>query len=139
MIFTYIVGFSILLLFSFLSRNGRFSLNRLFYALNNGRQLNGAVSCTTDCKGFFTYFLCLPLDLQMNTEVFIIWAMHTTNDASSGSSTLGPQHTSRGISVAKHNLIAEAMAAAGITPTTATMMIPSITFTSTPQPTGNVD
>ena len=72
----------------------------------------------------------------MNTEVFIVWAMHAINDANSGLTT---KHDSRGRSAAKRNLIDEAMAAAGITPTTATMMIPSITFTFTPQPTGNVD
>ena len=104
--------------------------------LNNGHQFNAAVSCIVHCKGLFTYFLCLPFDLQMNTEVFIIWAMHTTNDASSGLTTI---HTSKGISAGKHNLIAEAMAAAGITPTTSTMMMPSISVASTPQPTGIID
>ena len=62
--------------------------------------------------------------------------MHITNDAGSG---LTAKHTSKGISAGKHNLIAEAMAAAGITPTTATMMIPSISVASTHQPTGIID
>ena len=72
----------------------------------------------------------------MNTEVFIVWAMHITNDAGSGLTT---KHTSRGRSAAKRNLIAEAMAATGITPTTATMMMPSISVASTSQPTGIID
>ena len=76
----------------------------------------------------------------MNTTVFIVWAMQNT-DATSGSSTLGPQHggansNMRGISAAKHNLITEAMAAA-MTPTTTIIMTPSTSVVSTPQPTGN--
>ena len=83
----------------------------------------------------FTYFLFLPLDLQMNTTVFIVWAMHSTSDSNSGF-TAQIQHTSRGWSAREYNLIAEAMAAA-MTPTTTTMMMPSTSVVSTPQPTGN--
>ena len=81
----------------------------------------------------FTYFLCLPLDLHMNTTVFIVWAMHSTTDSNSG---LTAKHTSKGFSGRQYNLIAEAMAAA-MTPTTTTMMMPSTSIVSTPQPTGN--
>ncbi|CAH3117049.1 unnamed protein product [Porites lobata] len=79
------------------------------------------------------------VQFMMNTTVFIVWAMQNM-DATSGSSTLGPQHggassNMRGISPEKHNLITEAMAAA-ITPTTTIMMMPSTSVVSTPQPTG---
>ena len=62
--------------------------------------------------------------------------MHSTNDADPTASNLSPQHTSRGRSANKQNLIAMAMAA-GMTPTTTTMMMPSTSVVSTPQPTGN--
>ena len=62
--------------------------------------------------------------------------MHSTTDANPAAANLGPQHTSRGISANKQNLIAMAMAA-GMTPTTTTMMMPSTSVVSTPQPTGN--
>ena len=62
--------------------------------------------------------------------------MHSTTDANSKSANLGPQHTSKGRSGNATNLIAEAMAAA-MTPTTTTMMMPSTSLVSTPQPTGN--
>ena len=73
----------------------------------------------------------------MNTTVFIVWAMQNM-DATSGSPTLGPQHTNtmRGISPGQYNLITEAMAAA-MTPTTTNVMMPSTSVVSTPQPTGN--
>ena len=47
----------------------------------------------------------------MNTEVYIVWAMRSTTDANSASVNLSPQHTSRGKSANKQNLIALAMAA----------------------------
>ena len=74
----------------------------------------------------------------MNTEVYIVWAMHPTNDADPMASNLSPYHgmSNRGISANKQNLIAMAMAA-GMTPTTTTMMMPSTSVVSTPQPTGN--
>ena len=62
--------------------------------------------------------------------------MHSNTDANPAAANLGPQHTSRGISANKQNLIAMAMAAA-MTPTTTTMMMPSTSVVSTPQPTGN--
>ena len=64
--------------------------------------------------------------------------MNSNTDANSSSANLGPQHnvSSRGVSQNKQNLIAMAMAAA-MTPTTTTMMIPSTSVVSTPQPTGN--
>ena len=71
----------------------------------------------------------------MNTTVYIVWAMQNM-DATSGSPTLGPQHTMRGISPRQYNLITEAMAAA-MTPTTTNVMMPSTSVVSTPQPTGN--
>ena len=71
----------------------------------------------------------------MNTEVYIAWAMNSNTDANSGQ-TLGPVHSSRGVSADKQNLIAMAMAAA-MTPTTTTMMMPSTSVVSPPQPTGN--
>ena len=74
----------------------------------------------------------------MNTEVYIVWAMHSTTDANPAATNLGPRHTSRGISANKQNLIAMAMAAA-MTPTTTTMMMSSTSVVSTTQPTGNYD
>ncbi|KAM7447816.1 hypothetical protein ABFA07_004151 [Porites harrisoni] len=75
------------------------------------------------------------VQFTMNTEVYIVWAMHSTNDADPTASNLSPQHTSRGRSANKQNLIAMAMAA-GMTPTTTTMMMPSTSVVSTTQPTG---
>lgn len=49
-------------------------------------------------------------DLQFDTQVFIIWAMHSTTDAST-SGSLGPRHTVRKISTMKYNLIEKALAA----------------------------
>ena len=73
----------------------------------------------------------------MNTEVYIVWAMHPTDDADPMASNLSPYHgNNRGRTTNKRNLIAEAMAAA-MTPTTTIMMIPSTSVVSTPQPTGN--
>ncbi|CAH3014977.1 unnamed protein product, partial [Porites evermanni] len=72
---------------------------------------------------------------QNNTEVYIVWAMHSTTDANTASATLSPKHTMRGKSENARNLIAEAMVAA-MTPTTTTMMMPSTSVVSTPQPTG---
>ena len=72
----------------------------------------------------------------MNTEVYIVWAMHLTTDADPMSGTLGPKHDIKGKSGNTRNLIALAMAAA-MTPTTTTMMMPSTSVVSTPQPTGN--
>ena len=74
----------------------------------------------------------------MNTEVYIVWAMHPTDDADPTASNLSPYHgnTNRGRTTNKRNLIAEAMAAA-MTPTTTTMMMPFTSLVSTPQPTGN--
>ena len=83
-----------------------------------------------------SYFFRLTFGNQINTKVYIVWAMHSTTDANSASANLGPFHTSRGISANKQNLIAMAMAAA-MTPTTTTMMMPSTSVVSTPQPTGN--
>ena len=76
----------------------------------------------------------------MNTEVYIVWAMHPTDDADPMASNLSPYHgnTNRGRTTNKRNLIAEAMAA-GMTPTTTTMMMPSTSVVSTTQPTGNYD
>ena len=76
----------------------------------------------------------------MNTEVYIVWAMHSTNDADPMASNLSPYHgmSNRGISANKQNLIAMAMAA-GMTPTTTTMMMPSTSVVSTTQPIGNYD
>ena len=62
--------------------------------------------------------------------------MHSTTDANPASANLSPMHSSRGKSGNARNLIAEAMAAA-MTPTTTTMMMPSTSVVSTPQPTGN--
>ena len=62
--------------------------------------------------------------------------MNSNTDANSASATLSPQHTIKGISANKQNLIAMAMAAA-MTPTTTTMMMPFTSLVSTPQPTGN--
>jgi len=62
--------------------------------------------------------------------------MEATNDTNPASANLSPQHTSRGRSPNKQNLIAMAMAAA-MTPTTTTMMMPSTSVVSTLQPTGN--
>ena len=64
--------------------------------------------------------------------------MNSNMDADPAAVNLGPQHSvsSRGVSQNKQNLIAMAMAAA-ITPTTTTMMMPSTSVVSTPQPTGN--
>ena len=62
--------------------------------------------------------------------------MHSTTDATSASANLSPFHTNRGISAHKQNLIAMAMAAA-MTPTATTMIMPSTSVVSTPQPTGN--
>ena len=85
----------------------------------------------------FTWLLSLStFGFQNNTEVYIVWAMHSTTDANSASATLSPFHTNRGRSANKQNLIAMAMAAA-MTPTTTTMMMPSTSVVSTPQPTGN--
>ena len=64
--------------------------------------------------------------------------MHSTMDANPASVNLGPEHTNRGVSSNKRNLIAMAMAAA-ITPTTTTMMMPSTSVASMPQPTGGND
>ena len=72
----------------------------------------------------------------MNTEVYIVWAMHSTTDADPTSGTLGPRHDIRGKSGNTRNLIAMAMAA-GMTPTTTTMMMSSTSVVSTPQPSGN--
>ena len=72
----------------------------------------------------------------MNTEVYIVWAMHLMTDANTMSNTLGPQHDIKGKSGNTRNLIALAMAAA-MTPTTTTMMMPSTSVVSPPQPTGN--
>ena len=71
----------------------------------------------------------------MNSEVYIVWAMNSNTDANSASANLGPVHSSRGRSENKQNLIAMAMAAA-MTPTTTTMIVPSTSVVSTPQPTG---
>ena len=49
-------------------------------------------------------------DLQFGTQVYIIWAMHGTSDAST-SGSLGPQHTVRAKSTMKYNLIEKALAA----------------------------
>lgn len=49
-------------------------------------------------------------DLQFGTQVYIIWAMHGTSDASS-SGSLSPRHTVRAISSMKYNLIEKALAA----------------------------
>ena len=85
----------------------------------------------------FTWLLSLStFGFQNNTEVYIVWAMHSTTDANPASANLSPFHTSKGISANKQNLIAMAMAAA-MTPTTTTMMMPSTSVVSTPQPTGN--
>ena len=73
---------------------------------------------------------------QNSTEVYIAWAMHSNMDADPVASNLGPEHSGRGVSSNKQNLIAMAMAAA-MTPTTTTMMMPSTSVVSTPQPTGN--
>ena len=62
--------------------------------------------------------------------------MHSNTDANSTSANLNPEHTIKGKSRNATNLIAEAMAAA-MTPTTTTMMMPSTSVVSTPQPTGN--
>ena len=62
--------------------------------------------------------------------------MHSTTDANPASANLSPKHSIKGISTNKQNLIAETMAAA-MTPTTTTMMMPSTSVVSTPQPTGN--
>ena len=64
--------------------------------------------------------------------------MNSNTDANPASPNLGPQHnvSSRGVSQNKQNLIAMAMAAA-MTPTTTTIMMPSTSVVSTPQPTGN--
>ena len=62
--------------------------------------------------------------------------MHSTTDANPTSANLSPKHSIKGISANKQNLIAETMAAA-MTPTTTTMMMPSTSVVSTPQPTGN--
>ena len=62
--------------------------------------------------------------------------MHSNTDANPASANLSPEHTMKGISGNARNLIAEAMAAA-MTPTTTTMMMPSTSLVSTPQPTGN--
>ena len=72
----------------------------------------------------------------MNTEVYIVWAMHSMTDADPMSANLSPKHTMTGKSGNARNLIAEAMAAA-MAPTTTTMMMPSTSVVSTPQPTGN--
>ena len=66
--------------------------------------------------------------------------MHSANDADPTASNLSPYHGSsnRGVSTNKRNLITEAMAAA-MTPTTTTMMMPSTSVVSTPQPTGGND
>ena len=68
----------------------------------------------------------------MNTEVYIVWAMHLMTDADPMSGTLGPKHDIKGKSGNTRNLIALTM-----TPTTTTMMMPSTSVVSTPQPTGN--
>ena len=81
------------------------------------------------------FFLC-TFGNQINTEVYIVWAMHSTTDANPAAANLGPQHTSWGRSANKQNLIAMAMAAV-MTPTTTIMMMPSTSVVSTPQPTGN--
>ena len=86
--------------------------------------------------GFSHSFLLCTFGNQINTEVYIVWAMHSTTDANPAAANLGPQHTSWGRSANKQNLIAMAMAAA-MAPTTTTMMIPSTSVVSTPQPTGN--
>ena len=85
----------------------------------------------------FTWLLSLStFGFQNNTEVYIVWAMHSNTDANPASATLNPKHTIKGKSGNARNLIAEAMAAA-MTPTTTTMMMPSTSVVSTPQPTGN--
>ena len=60
--------------------------------------------------------------------------MHSTSDSNSGF-TAQIRHTSRGWSEREYNLITEAMAAA-MTPTPTTMMMPSTSVVSPPQPTG---
>lgn len=55
-----------------------------------------------------SYFLRL-FDLQFDTQVFITWAMATA-DRASETGNLGPQHTVRGRTQMKYNLIAEALA-----------------------------
>ena len=62
--------------------------------------------------------------------------MHSNTDANPASANLSPKHTIKGKTGNARNLIAEAMAAA-MTPTTTTMMMPSTSVVSTPQPTGN--
>ena len=62
--------------------------------------------------------------------------MHSTSDVSLESPNLSPKHTINGTSGKATNLIAEARAAA-MTPTTTTMVMPSTSVVSTPQPTGN--
>ena len=62
--------------------------------------------------------------------------MHSATDANPALANLSPKHTIKGKSGNARNLIAEAMAAA-MTPTTTTMMMPSTSVVSTPQPTGN--
>ena len=88
-------------------------------------------------RRLFTWLLSLStFGFQNNTEVYIVWAMHSTSDANSTSANLSPQHTIKGKSGSARNLISEAMAAA-MTPTTTTVMMPSTSVVSTPQPTGN--
>ena len=85
----------------------------------------------------FTWLLSLStFGFQNNTEVYIVWAMHSTMDANPASGTLSPKHSIKGKSGNARNLTAEAMAAA-MTPTTTTMIVPSTSVVSTPQPTGN--
>ena len=86
--------------------------------------------------GFSHSFLLCTFGNQINTEVYIVWAMHSTTDANPAAANLGPQHTSWGRSANKQNLIAMAMAVV-MTPTTTIMMMPSTSVVSTPQPTGN--
>ena len=62
--------------------------------------------------------------------------MHSNTDANPALANLSPKHTIKGKTGNARNLIAMAMAAA-MTPTTTTMMMPSTSVVSTPQPTGN--
>jgi len=46
---------------------------------------------------------------QKNSEVWIVWAWHNNDDASSGLNSTMQKHSATGVSKRKYNLIKEAM------------------------------
>ena len=68
------------------------------------------------------FFIC---NFQDDTEVTVVWALHSSSDADAGLS----KHTKTGVLSGKHNLIKEALAARqspAIPTDTASVIVPSV-------------